>query len=131
MGAGLGSYSPGVARGAANMSLMRKTDGGASCALCEREVRELTRHHLIPRTRHKKIKNKRNKKTLNRRELHRTVDLCAPCHRHVHAAIPNKDLEREYNTLEALKAHPDVDKFVEWVKRKPHGTALGARRSVA
>lgn len=108
---------------------MSKTNGdakgGAACGLCGRIVQRLTRHHLVPRTRHK---NKRNKKTFDRREVHRTVGLCSPCHRHVHVAIPNKELEREYNTLEALKAHPDVERFVEWVRRKPHGTAASTRR---
>jgi len=41
----------------------------------------------------------------------------------VHVVLDNKELEREYNTLETLKAHPDVGRFVEWIKRKPHGTA--------
>ncbi len=107
---------------------MSKTNGGAkggACELCGRIVQRLTRHHLVPRTRHK---NKRNKRTFDRREVHRTVGLCSPCHRHVHVTIPNKELEREYNTIEALKDHPDVERFVEWVKGKPHGTATSTRR---
>jgi len=92
---------------------------GGACGLCGRTVQRLTRHHLVPRTRHK---NKRNKKMFHRQEVHRTVELCGPCHRHIHVKIPNKELEREYNTLETLKAHPDVERFVEWVKGKPHGT---------
>ena len=101
---------------------VNKTSGGAgegACGLCGRTVRKLTRHHLIPRTRHK---NKKNKKTFDRREIHRTADLCSPCHRHIHTVLDNKELEREYNTLEALKAHPDVRRFVRWVSKKPHGT---------
>ena len=97
---------------------MSNADGGA-CELCERTVRKLTRHHPVPRTRHK---NKRNKKTFDRQEVYHTVGLCSPCHRHVHVVLDNKELEREYNTLEALRAHPDVGRFVEWIKRKPHGT---------
>ncbi|CAA9446193.1 MAG: hypothetical protein AVDCRST_MAG28-873 [uncultured Rubrobacteraceae bacterium] len=110
---------------------MSETNGGAggeACGLCGREVQKLTRHHLVPRTRHKNIKNKRNNKALDRQALLQTVGLCAPCHRHVHATIPNKELEREYNTLEALKGHPEIDKFVEWIKRKPHGTAAARTR---
>ena len=99
-----------------------KTNGGAegrACGLCSRTVRRLTRHHLIPKTRHK---NKRNKKVCDRREIHYTVGLCSPCHRHIHTILDNKELEREYNTLETLKGHPDVGKFIEWVSKKPHGT---------
>lgn len=105
---------------------VRETDGagGGTCGLCGREVRRLTRHHLVPRTRHK---NKRNKKTFDRREIHHTVGLCPPCHRHIHAVLDNKELEREYNTLEALKSHRDVERFVAWVRRKPHDTVDAAR----
>jgi hypothetical protein len=98
---------------------------GGACGLCDRKVQRLTRHHLVPRTRHK---NKRNKKTFDWREIHRTVGLCPPCHRHIHVAIPNKELEREYNTIEALKAHPGVERFVEWVRDKPHGTLTADAR---
>jgi hypothetical protein len=108
-----------------------KTNGGAeggACGLCDRTVWRLTRHHLIPKTRHK---NKRNKKTFDRREIHRTVGLCSPCHRHIHTVLDNKELEREYNTLEALRAHPDVEKFVEWVSKKPHGTVADAELTSA
>ena len=58
------------------------------------------------------------------------VGLCPPCHRHIHVAIPNKELEREYNTIEALKAHPGIERFVEWVRDKPHGTLTADARHV-
>jgi hypothetical protein len=58
--------------------------------------------------------------------------LCSPCHRHIHTVLDNKKLEHEYNTLEALKAHPGVGRFVEWISRKPHDTtgAKNTRRDV-
>lgn len=117
-----------IGRGAASIGGVNETKGGArggACALCGREVQRLTRHHLVPRTRHK---NKRNKKTFDRREVHLTVGLCSPCHRHIHAVLDNKKLEREYNTLEALRFHPDVERFVAWISKKPHGTRASARR---
>jgi hypothetical protein len=98
------------------------TNGDArsgTCGLCDRTVQRLTRHHLVPRTRHK---NKRNKKTFDRQEIHGTVGLCSPCHRHIHTVLDNKELEQEYNTLEA----PDVGSFIEWIRRKSHGTAVSA-----
>lgn len=100
--------------------------GGGECGLCGRTVERLTRHHLVPRTRHK---NKKNKKTFDRQEIHRTVGLCPPCHRHIHAVLDNKELERDYNTLEALRSHPDVERFVTWVSKKPHGTTTAGPRS--
>jgi len=97
---------------------------GGECGLCGRTVERLTRHHLVPRTRHK---NKRNKKTFDRQEIHRTVGLCPPCHRHIHTVLDNKELERDYNTIEALKSHPDIQRFVAWIGKKPHGTTTADR----
>lgn len=98
---------------------------GVECELCGRFVREPTRHHLIPRSRHKK---KRARKVFDRREMeNRIALLCRPCHKNVHAEIANKDLEREYNTLEFLAAHPGVQRFTRWISNKPHGAVPEAR----
>lgn len=110
------------------MSENRENTGEQTCELCGRAAIDLTRHHLIPRTRHK---NKRNKKTFDRQEIHRTVDLCRPCHRHIHATLDNKTLEREYNTVEALLSHPDIRRFVDWIRKKPQGTVRRTDRSRA
>ena len=40
------------------------------------------------------------------------------CHRAIHAALSNKELERGYSTAEALRAHPEVAKFIGWVAGK-------------
>ena len=91
-----------------------------ACELCGRFVHELTRHHLIPRSRHKK---KRARKKFDRQEMEERVALlCRPCHRNVHTTIENKELEQEYNTLEALVAHPSIQRFTCWIRDKPHGT---------
>ena len=88
-------------------------------------MHELTRHHLIPKSRHK---NKRNKKVFDRQDVHsRIALLCRPCHKNIHAAIDIKELEREYNTLEALAAHPDIAKFTGWIKNKPHGVVMHSK----
>lgn len=95
------------------------------CRLCDREVTELTRHHLIPRARHS---NKRNKKLFDREEVRtRTIEVCRPCHKNIHAVLDNKSLEREYNTLERLKAHPDIHRFSSWVARRPAGAHVRVR----
>ncbi len=108
--------------GASLRSEYFEVGGAGACDLCGRSVRELTRHHLIPRARHKK---KRARKKFHRREMENRITLlCRPCHRNVHASIDNKELEREYNTLEALAAHPGVRRFTRWIKNKPHGTAV-------
>lgn len=100
-----------------------------ACDLCGRDE-ELTRHHLIPRTRHR---NKRTKREFEREEVRATVGLCRPCHAQLHKLFTEKELEREWNSLERLRAHPDVEKFVRWVAPKPSGfraqSAEARRRS--
>ena len=93
------------------------SEPGKSCALCGRIVPQLTRHHLIPRTRHR---NKRNKRDFARSEVKsRVVMICRACHNQVHALFTEKTLEREFNTLETLANHPEIIRFVNWVKTKP------------
>ncbi len=89
-----------------------------SCELCGRAGVVLTRHHLIPRTRHA---NKRAKRLTTREERQQTVQLCRPCHNHLHVLFTAKQLEREFPTLALLAAHPDVARFVEWIREKPPG----------
>ena len=40
------------------------------------------------------------------------------CHRKVHTVLNETDLARRYNTPEALRGHPEIARFVEWVRRK-------------
>lgn len=87
------------------------------CAICGREE-TLTRHHLIPRTRHH---NKKNKRDFARPLVRRVVGICRPCHSQIHALLSEKELEREYNAIAKLKAHPGVAKFAEWIASKPRG----------
>jgi hypothetical protein len=94
------------------------------CELCGRKVAKLTRHHLIPRTRHK---NKRNKREFDREDVrHRILMVCTPCQKQIHAFFSEKELERTYNTREALLAHPDLTRFVAWLATKPDGTFVRA-----
>lgn len=87
------------------------------CVICQREE-TLTRHHLIPRTRHA---NKRNKREFDRAVVKVTVGMCRPCHSQLHALLTEKELEREWNTLEKLRTHPDLMKFAAWIGTKPGG----------
>ncbi len=90
---------------------------------CGRLVGEesLTRHHLLPRSRARRMKRrKKARRELRRRDPERTVALCGPCHRNLHAAVDNKELEESYDSLEALAEHPEIRKFTEWVRHKPH-----------
>ena len=89
----------------------------SNCALCGREE-VLTRHHLVPRCRHA---NRRNKRDFARETVRETVGLCRPCHKQVHAVLTEKELEREWNTIPKLLAHPEIARFVDWIRTKPAG----------
>jgi hypothetical protein len=91
----------------------------AGCALCGRAGLPLTAHHLIPRALHRR-------KWVRRRfgseePKRRVVDLCRPCHRHIHATLTEAELARSYNTVPDLLAHPEIRRFVDWIATKPAG----------
>lgn len=101
-------------------------DAPDRCELCGRDRLEITRHHLIPRTRHR---NRRNKKTFSREDVHgRIAWLCRACHKQVHTLIDEKTLEVEYNTLDALRSHEGLMKFVRWVRERPEDLKVRSYR---
>jgi hypothetical protein len=75
----------------------------SQCALCERWVRSVTRHHLIP-------------KSLGGREV---VPLCAACHKTLHSFFHNATLSKELHSLEALRAQEDIARYLAWVRKQP------------
>ena len=81
------------------------------CILCDRDVEQLTVHHLIPR---QAVKRKKA-------EPGNTIDICSPCHRQIHCFYSNLELARQLNTVEKLKAEPKMQKFLNWLrKQNPH-----------
>ena len=74
------------------------------CELCGREVKTLTRHHLVPKQRGG-----------TKGEV---AMFCKSCAEMVHQLIPNKELERNYNTVGKLLKNSKVKKYVEWVKKQ-------------
>lgn len=41
------------------------------------------------------------------------------CHNEIHATLTEAELARDYNTPEALRAHPRLAKFIAWVRKRP------------
>ncbi|MFY9210128.1 MAG: HNH endonuclease [Aestuariivita sp.] len=81
-----------------------------NCPLCGRPIPPgvpQSLHHLIP-----KLKGGKNGPTVL---LHHI------CHREIHATLSEADLARSFNTIEALRLHPRLAKFVSWVSRRPPG----------
>jgi hypothetical protein len=75
------------------------------CPLCERVIPQTQKdaHHLVP-----KSKGGRHTEFLHRM-----------CHRQVHALFTETELARQYSTVEALLARPEMARFVAWVRGKP------------
>ncbi|WP_413162407.1 HNH endonuclease [Capilliphycus salinus ALCB114379] len=81
------------------------------CELCERDLPQLTVHHLVPRQ-----KTKRKKA-----DPGPTVNICSACHRQVHTLFDNTRLANELNSLDALRSEPQMAKFLAWVRKQdPH-----------
>ena len=87
----------------------------ALCVLCERPVpsSQVDAHHLVP-------KSKGGTETVI---MHRM------CHRQVHALLTETELERHYCTVERLRAHEALARFVQWVKDKPDDFMERTRKS--
>lgn len=85
------------------------------CPLCQRAIPDAQKdaHHLIP-------KSKGGRHT---EYLHRI------CHRQIHAVLTETELARQYNNLETLLAHPEIARFVSWVKTKPETFYERSRKS--
>jgi hypothetical protein len=75
-----------------------------TCQLCEREVNRTSKHHLKPKSRGGKHTP--------------TADLCQPCHKTIHKTFTNKELARNYVTLESLKEAPKLQIYLAWIKNK-------------
>ncbi|OCR01329.1 hypothetical protein BCD67_12540 [Oscillatoriales cyanobacterium USR001] len=78
------------------------------CELCDREMKRLTIHHLIPQ---QYIKRKKL-------AIGPTANICSACHKQIHALFDNKRLAEELNTLEQLKNEPQMQKFLAWVSKQ-------------
>lgn len=74
------------------------------CGLCHRPLGELLveDHHLTP-------------KELGGKD---TVPVHKMCHQKIHATFTNRELLHKYHTFEALRSHPEIQKYIEWVQSK-------------
>lgn len=76
-----------------------------SCPICERDMIKgpfIDKHHFIP-------KCKGGKAT---QYLHKV------CHRKIHSIWTEKELEKEFNDPNKVCAHPEMTKFIAWIKKK-------------
>jgi hypothetical protein len=47
-----------------------------------------------------------------------TETICRDCHRAIHVLFTNKELERTYDTVEALLAHAELAKMVRYIAKQ-------------
>jgi hypothetical protein len=73
------------------------------CALCERTVRHANKHHIVPKSEGGTV----------------TVILCLVCHKTLHKFFENRTLAREKSTIDALRADPDITRYLNWVRKQP------------
>lgn len=75
------------------------------CPICNRELiagKSVDEHHLIPKT----FKGKE------------TIMMHKICHQKLHATFTEREMFNFYNTIEALLSHPEIQKFIKWVRKK-------------
>jgi hypothetical protein len=46
------------------------------------------------------------------------VDLHPICHRKIHATLTERELQRAYHTIEALRAQEEIARFIVWLANK-------------
>ena len=87
----------------------------ALCPLCDRPIPPAQRdaHHLVPKS----------------RGGAQTVWLHRICHRQIHALFTETELARAYHQIDALKAHPEMARFLDWVRRRPDDFFERTRKS--
>lgn len=76
------------------------------CAICGRTMIDgasVDRHHWVPRTH-----GGREAATLH-----------LICHRMIHRVFSEAELARTHGDAESIRGHPEMAKFIRWVRRKP------------
>ena len=85
-----------------------------NCPLCDRDLGNVwDNHHLKP-------------KTFKGRD---TVPLHKICHNIIHATFTERELQRYYHTIERLREHEDIQKFIKWVQTKPIDFYMKSKRA--
>lgn len=83
------------------------------CALCGREIpikKYAEKHHLTTRQRKRRKNGRKDPKS-------KTVIVCSPCGDQIHQLFTNKELRTKYNTIEALREDPRIQKWIEWIRK--------------
>lgn len=76
------------------------------CPICDREMYNeagsIDRHHFVPKCKGGKLT-----------ELVHVV-----CHRKIHSLFTEAQCAKEYSDPELVRAHPEIQKFIQWISKK-------------
>lgn len=86
-----------------------------ACELCLRESLRLTEHHLVPRAEGGRFGPK--------------VTLCPTCHGQLHALFSTATLARELNSVEDIRANPQMANYLRWVRKQQQTANFRVRRA--
>ena len=91
------------------------TGDAPACFLCGRPLgQKLEWHHIVPKSRGGRD----------------TAPVHPICHRTIHRHLTNQQIERDYSSASALRAHPEIARFIAWVADKDpdfHAPTRGKR----
>jgi len=83
-----------------------------TCPICKRECGgEMEYHHLKPVTFKSRTKEVHNPDNL--------ILIHKACHQKIHATFSEKELLQYYHTVDRIVSHPQIEKFANWVQKKP------------
>ena len=86
------------------------------CALCSRQLGACVEwHHAVPKSEGGK----------------QTVPVHPICHRAIHAHVSNHELAARYADLEVLRKREDMQRFLQWIAKKPVDFHAPTRRNHA
>ncbi len=93
----------------------KEKSGIGPCGICDRE-KTLTFHHLIPKKNHR---NKWFRKNFELGEMRNSgIYVCRDCHNKIHQVFSEKELGKTYNRQELISAHPEMEKFIAWIRKQ-------------
>ena len=100
-----------------SQQMEKKSEKPEACELCGSKIDYLNFHHLIPRTLHA---NKKYQKLYEKLFMaNHGCWICKQyCHKQIHVFITEKEMGMLYNSIEKLRAHPEVKKYIEWRSKR-------------
>lgn len=94
------------------VDVLAEAEEPSACPLCERPNLHPTDHHMVPRSRGGRT----------------TTTLCRDCHAAVHAHFTNKELEAQFNSVEALLGDERFRRTIAFIKRQDPRRKTKTRR---